>query len=345
MGFHFYELYDNQDNDICDSVKSSYTFVVGFGFLPNDPEEREKRNLRRHGVIIAASLLFVLFTMIMVKRYYYLLMYLSNFFNGSLGNSLLQIFATVITFGCVLLIYSKVAKKDIGFSVKNKKTSFLTVLYGCIAMLGMSCLSGFATKLITDFLRMFKIYPMDKLNILPSTKGEIVLYYLAWCIVPSIFEELFFRGAMLESLRKFGDIFAITTTSLLFALVHGNLLQLPHALFSGILLGYFKVITGKLFVPILMHMINNAFWITLDIFGFQIKFVSLASFIISLLIVALITVGAIMLKKKNEKYELLKGNTALTPKKKRHAFFGSYMMLVFLAVVTVQIMFSVQMVV
>ena len=46
---------------------------------------------------------------------------------------------------------------------------------------------------------------------------------LSACIIAPIMEELLFRGLILQTLKRYGNVFAILVTSLLFALLHGNL--------------------------------------------------------------------------------------------------------------------------
>lgn len=91
----------------------------------------------------------------------------------------------------------------------------------------------------------------------PIGPVESALYFLQAAILPAFLEELLFRGAIMQSLRPFGDRFALVVSSLLFALAHGNLVQAPNAMLSGLVLGYFALYAGSLFPSILMHFVNN----------------------------------------------------------------------------------------
>jgi len=77
-------------------------------------------------------------------------------------------------------------------------------------------------------------------------------------LVGPVFEELIFRGAIMGSLRRYGDNFAILFSSLLFGFYHALMLQIPFAFVLGLLLGYVAA-RWSLRAAIALHMINNGF--------------------------------------------------------------------------------------
>src|SRR4051812_13857929 len=80
-------------------------------------------------------------------------------------------------------------------------------------------------------------------------------------------EELFFRGLLLRSLqRRFGDVWAVVGSSLVFGLVHFELLQLPALVAFGVILGVLAVNQKRLGPAIFAHAGFNlvtmiAFWL------------------------------------------------------------------------------------
>ena len=74
---------------------------------------------------------------------------------------------------------------------------------------------------------------------------------------PALLEELVFRGFILQPLRRYGDWFAIITSALLFGLIHGNMTQAPFAILAGIALGYINIVSGSMWMNILLHFLNN----------------------------------------------------------------------------------------
>lgn len=85
----------------------------------------------------------------------------------------------------------------------------------------------------------------------------LALYGLAVIVIPPIVEEMLFRGVVLQSLKRFGDGFAVVVSALFFGLYHGNLIQIVFAFLSGLALGFVVVRTGSLLPSILIHCINN----------------------------------------------------------------------------------------
>lgn len=79
--------------------------------------------------------------------------------------------------------------------------------------------------------------------------------WLFMCVVGPVCEELLFRGAILRTLRQYGEVFAVVTSSVLFALFHGNAFQLQVVLL-GLLLGY---VTCRYSIKyaIGLHVVNN----------------------------------------------------------------------------------------
>ncbi len=84
--------------------------------------------------------------------------------------------------------------------------------------------------------------------------------YLTVGILVPIAEELVFRGAILRSLQKVftNRWIAICLSAVVFALVHGNMAQLPHAFIMGILLGWLFVRTNSIIPGVVLHWVNNS---------------------------------------------------------------------------------------
>lgn len=79
-------------------------------------------------------------------------------------------------------------------------------------------------------------------------------------IVPGIGEELMFRGIIQKELmgKWKNPHIAIWVTAFLFAAIHFQVVGLVAKLLIGLVLGYAYYFTKSIFVPILLHIINNA---------------------------------------------------------------------------------------
>lgn len=78
-------------------------------------------------------------------------------------------------------------------------------------------------------------------------------------VVPALAEEFLFRGVVLGILRKFGDSFAVITSSIFFGFMHQNFIQLPFAFIGGLVLAYITIYTGSITPAIAVHFANNLF--------------------------------------------------------------------------------------
>ena len=89
--------------------------------------------------------------------------------------------------------------------------------------------------------------------------GGLLINLLMIAIIPSIGEELFFRGLLQ---RLLGDLFrnihlAIFITAFLFAAIHLQFYGFLPRMMLGILFGYLFYWTGSIWVPIFAHLLNN----------------------------------------------------------------------------------------
>jgi len=83
--------------------------------------------------------------------------------------------------------------------------------------------------------------------------------YVCIGLLAPIAEEIAFRGAILRSLLgRFSTWTAICLSAFLFALVHMNPAQMPHAFIIGILLGWMYYRTGSILPSMTFHWVNNS---------------------------------------------------------------------------------------
>lgn len=85
-----------------------------------------------------------------------------------------------------------------------------------------------------------------------------------WAVMTSVlfapvFEELIFRGIILESLlRRHRRLVSVLISSMLFAIVHFQPSVMVTAFVSGVILGTIYLHTSSIFSVIILHAINNA---------------------------------------------------------------------------------------
>ncbi len=85
--------------------------------------------------------------------------------------------------------------------------------------------------------------------------------YLTIGLLAPFSEELVFRGAILKSLLSSSRLStwgAIALSAFLFALIHMNPAQMPHAFIIGLLLGWMYWRTGSILPGVAYHWVNNS---------------------------------------------------------------------------------------
>ena len=107
----------------------------------------------------------------------------------------------------------------------------------------------------------------------PRSVTGILLFYLSTAVVPALIEEMALRGIVMQTLRRYGDLFAIICSALIFGLMHCNLMQIPFAIIAGVAIGYAVVVTESVWTGVIIHFLNNAFSVTVsivdDFYGLQ----------------------------------------------------------------------------
>ena len=83
--------------------------------------------------------------------------------------------------------------------------------------------------------------------------------YLVVGLLAPLVEELVFRGAVLKALLRWkqNPWIGIAISALLFALIHMNPAQMPHAFLIGLLLGWMYYRTDSIVPGVVYHWVNN----------------------------------------------------------------------------------------
>lgn len=88
----------------------------------------------------------------------------------------------------------------------------------------------------------------------------LMWWAIAICFQPAIMEELFFRYLMFGALRNvMGGHSVVWITAVMFAAAHiGVPLSLPVLFVLGVFLGYARLASGSIYLPIALHFLHNA---------------------------------------------------------------------------------------
>lgn len=120
------------------------------------------------------------------------------------------------------------------------------------------------TNLIVIFIAQFITNPdlAKSFNTMNDLRADnlacagVLLFQLV--VIAPVFEEFWFRGIVMESLRPYGNGFAIFVSAFLFGLTHANFQQFFYAFVIGICLGYIAISTKSIVTTMVMHALFNS---------------------------------------------------------------------------------------
>ncbi|MDE5757232.1 MAG: CPBP family intramembrane metalloprotease, partial [Allobaculum sp.] len=123
------------------------------------------------------------------------------------------------------------------------------------ANLILSIITTFFMDLFSTFV--FPLAPSPDFDVtgMPLLAGA--LEFVIVCLIGPVFEEMLYRGLIYRNLSRFNQGFAIVFSALLFGLAHGNLGQAVPTFGVGLVLAYVYAKTNSIWVPIILHILNN----------------------------------------------------------------------------------------
>ena len=92
---------------------------------------------------------------------------------------------------------------------------------------------------------------------IPMEGSSTFLVLLCNVILPALFEESIFRGLFLEEYRSFGPVWAISISSLMYAMVHLSWENFVYYLVIGVFLSLITVISDSIVPALVLHVVMN----------------------------------------------------------------------------------------
>lgn len=215
---------------------------------------------------------------------------------------------------------------------ENTKSAMYLTMLGVPVMVFSSLFINYISAIVQTILGV------EFNSNIGDTKTTGLLGILTVCvsiaIVPAIIEEFVVRGVAMQPLRKYGDKFAIIMSAIFFAVMHGNMLQLPYTFVGGLILGYLAVKTKSLWPPMILHFVNNFYSAIVLIVSDNLgdKAGNIATYVIWALFVVLGAVGFVGYVKNREGIALSKGESVLSTKEKIVAFVKNGPMIIMIIV-------------
>ncbi len=274
------------------------------------------------GISILASSLYMLFMQILYPQ-----ANIRGSFYGTEAvewgfNLVVYIFSLLIPFG----IYALAVKIPIKVAVPFRKAKTDLTLGGVFVGIGACIAASYITSALQYSLETIGIGVVMPEYETPETFPGMILYFICLAVAPAFVEEMIFRGIIMQSLRRFGDVFALVASALIFGILHLNLIQMPYSFIVGLAIGYFVMRTGSLFVGVMVHFFNNSMALLFDIFIYDLEIETqmIINVVYSFICVILAVIALIaLLMKYKDMFRFEKAHGILSPARKTLYFITS----------------------
>lgn len=177
-------------------------------------------------------------------------------FGGDMFSAILSQFFAVIIIPVILML---ITKRDIISTIRLKKNIDVlqVLLLSVFAVCGfflLQTINGIFITIVSGVLGE----PSNSSSIVDATNPTQLLFEIVIIGgLPAIFEEIFYRGFVMRAFERKSRIMAILMSSLMFAIMHGNLQQLAYAFVCGIILGTVVTLTDSLLAGCVIHFTLN----------------------------------------------------------------------------------------
>ncbi len=302
-------------------------------------KEEERKELKRVGALCGLALL----GYVLIQNVIALGIRAAGLWDKYTSDSFFQCGADIfLTFAGVLvpfILVNRFMKKKTGVQeplIFDGRVSGGALFTAVVAGSGLCMAANVVSSFFITFMSLFGFSLSSPDVPMPEGSAGFFMSFVRVVVVAAMAEELSMRGYVMGNLKKYGDLFAVGASAVLFAIMHGNLVQAPFALIAGFTIGYFTVKTGTLWTGILIHGVNNFISLALSYIieaaGEETGALLSAAVIYGFGFVGVIT--AVIFIANNKKLKLSAGDTVLSTGEKAGAFFINIpMILAFLLMV------------
>lgn len=221
---------------------------------------REQKNeIRRFAKIFALAMLGFLVASMLFSAILEAFGLIDLYYSNGTFSSGVGVFYSLLTVGVPFFIAKKKVYKTPDLPVcsysapkANLKTVsiiFLSVL-GCLASMYVT---GYIQMFFEGFGFSFSSGDEPQVN----SVVDIIALFIGTAIIPPLVEEFAMRNVVMQPLRKYGNLFAIICSALVFGIFHGTPSQIPFAILCGLFLGYAVIATDSIWTGVIIHAIVN----------------------------------------------------------------------------------------
>ena len=175
---------------------------------------------------------------------------------------IMYIFVYPIGGSLAALIFYKTRKRETGLRLSQTfcrpQMNAGWIIKNMVITWGLSLLMSIITNIILQLLKSLLHLNFSDISFdFGDGVGGFIVSFVSLSIFAPIFEEIIFRSAVYRHTEIMGQSFAVVFSAIVFALMHGNLEQLPYTFVMGLGFAYLFAKTRSLLIPMLLHFLTN----------------------------------------------------------------------------------------
>lgn len=191
----------------------------------------------------------------------------SQLFQSCFNTLAIEVLALVIPFGIMAFLNRKKYESEL---IPTEKLPFgrfcAWVGFGMLCCVGANYAVGILVTVMNTF--GFDLVQVETME--PDSLLTCIASIVGTAIVPAVCEEFAMRCCTLGLLKKYGKAFGVTAVSIVFGLLHGNVIQFVFATMVGLAVGFVTVKTNSILPAVFIHAFNNGMSVVSDLFAYAL---------------------------------------------------------------------------
>lgn len=188
------------------------------------------------------------------------LLTIGSYFQSNFGK--LGLFLSQITLLIPSLIYIKIFNLDFKETFRFNKADFKEYIRAFLLWLIGFVLVGIVGSILMEKFPQW-VEPLQQIEDAVIFDDNIILNIFIVALMPSICEELVFRGIIMTSFKRY-KIFSVLISALFFGLLHIYPIKIIPTAIIGFVIGYSVYKSNSIYTGMFIHFINNSFSIIMS---------------------------------------------------------------------------------
>lgn len=203
----------------------------------------------------------------------FILKMIGSFFEGSVPTYIEALITGVFAYVVPISIFAKTEELTAEaaaerFCLKKCKPSYVA----------LAAVGGLCFQFVVVIINLpFNLILNDATSYMPTTASELLAEIFVIGIMPAVFEEFLFRGIVMGSMSKLNKSAAIVFSTVMFAIMHGDMYSLAGYVVMGLALAVLVSRTESLYTAMAFHFTNNLAALLLGYFNSELIYAPTAT--------------------------------------------------------------------